>query len=175
MNLRGVLTLFSILFLLPNTVAAMHIIGGEITYECLGDAPNNSKRYRFTMRIYRDCLGNGAPYDDPAEMAIYSGLPNGSTFTTVQTFQVFNPVITTLQPVPPDCIAQIPTVCVQQAIYTFERTLPVLANASYFIVYQRCCRNLTISNLINPGDVGATYAMELTAAAQIACNNSPKF
>lgn len=175
MNLRGTLTLFSILFLAPTISSAMHIIGGEITYECLGDAPNNSKRYRFIMKIYRDCLGNGAPYDDPAEMAIYSGVPNGSTFTTVQTFQVFNPIITEIEPIPPDCIAQIPTVCVQQAIYTFERTLPVLANASYFIVYQRCCRNLTISNLINPGDVGATYAMEITAAAQGVCNNSPVF
>lgn len=178
MTARGIFTLLTVLFLLPKTMLAMHIIGGEITYECLGgvgDAPNMLKKYRFTMKIYRDCLGNGADYDNPAEMAIYSGLPNGTTFTEVLTFQVYNPKITKLLPVPPDCIAQIPTVCVQQAIYTFEQTLPVLPNASYFIVYQRCCRNLTISNLINPGDVGATYAMELTAAAQIACNNSPVF
>ncbi|HRI61751.1 MAG TPA: PKD domain-containing protein, partial [Saprospiraceae bacterium] len=175
MTTRGIFTLFVLLILFPQIALSMHIIGGEITYECLGDAPNGAKRYRFIMKIYRDCLGNGADYDDPAEMAIYRGLPNGTTFTTVQNFQVFNPVITKLVPTPPDCIAQVPPVCVQQAIYTFERTLPVLLTESYFIVYQRCCRNLTISNLINPGDVGATYAMELTPAAQGVCNDSPVF
>ncbi len=154
---------------------AMHIIGGEITYECLGDAPNNSKRYRFIMKIYRDCLGNGAPYDNPAEMAIYRGVTGGMDFTSVQNFQVYSPIITKLTPIPPECIAEIPAVCVEQAIYTFERTLPILQNESYFIVYQRCCRNLTITNLINPGDIGATYMMELTPAAQSQCNDSPVF
>lgn len=175
MTLRGIFALLTLLFFLPDIAFSMHIIGGEITYECLGDAPNNSKRYRFIMKIYRDCLGSGADYDNPAEMAIYRGTPGGTVFTTVQNFKVSNPIITNLVPVPPECIAQIPNVCVQQAIYTFERVLPVLADESYFIVYQRCCRNLTISNLINPGDVGATYAMELTAAAQSVCNDSPVF
>jgi len=175
MTFRGILTLLTLLSFFPKNAFSMHIIGGEITYECLGDAPNNSKRYRFTMKIYRDCLGSGAYFDIPAEMAIYRGLPGGSSFVSVQNFQTSSPVVTQLVPIPPDCIAQIPNVCVEQAIYTFERVLPVLQNESYFIVYQRCCRNLTISNLINPGDVGATYAMELTAAAQNVCNNSPVF
>lgn len=167
----------ALLILMPEIGSAMHIIGGEITYECLGDAPNNSRRYRFTMKIYRDCLGGGAPYDNPAEMAIYQGLPGGGqgSYSLYQAFDVPSPVITNLPATPPECIATIPNVCVQQAIYTFELTLPILQNESYYIVYQRCCRNVTIANIIMPGDTGATYAMELTAAAQNACNNSPVF
>ena len=37
---------------------AAHIIGGEITYRCMG---NNN--YEFTMKIYRDCFGQGADFD----------------------------------------------------------------------------------------------------------------
>ncbi|HTN17541.1 MAG TPA: hypothetical protein VL092_07675, partial [Chitinophagaceae bacterium] len=31
---------------------ASHIVGGEITYVCLG-----GNRYKITISIYRDCLG----------------------------------------------------------------------------------------------------------------------
>lgn len=175
MILRGIFKILALTALtgLPEIALSMHIIGGEITYECLGDAPNNSKRYRFIMKIYRDCNGNGAAYDNPAEMAIYRGSVSNNNL--YQAFQVFGPAISNLVPVPPDCIAQIPNVCVQQAVYTFERTLPISANESYFIVYQRCCRNITISNVIDPGDIGATYMIELTPKAQEFCNNSPVF
>lgn len=173
--MRGIFIALTLLIFTPEISSAMHIIGGEITYECLGDAPNNSRRYRFTMKIYRDCLGNGADYDNPAEMAIYQGLPGASNYSLYQTFQAFNPVIMGIPPVPPECIASIPNVCVQQATYTFERVLPILQAESYFIVYQRCCRNVTITNIISPGDIGATYMMELTAAAQNVCNDSPVF
>lgn len=176
MVLRGIFSFFSIIVLccLPVISSGMHIIGGEITYECLGDAPNNQRQYRFTMKIYRDCQGNGAFFDSPAEMAIYQG-----TLSNNLEFAKFQAALLSVQPLIPDtpnCVDKFPSnVCVEQAIYTFTRTLPVMTTGSYFIVYQRCCRNLSISNLINPGDIGATYMIELTAAAQQQCNNSPVF
>jgi gliding motility-associated-like protein len=179
MNFRRIISicLTLLVYCFPEKLSAMHIIGGEITYECLGDAPNNSRRYKFTMKIYRDCLGNGADYDNPAEMAIYQGIPGGGpgSYVRIQVFQAFSPSITNILPVPPDCIASIPNVCVQQAIYTFERVLPILTNESYYVVYQRCCRNVTINNIITPGDIGATYMTELNPEAQAVCNNSPVF
>ncbi|MBK8193823.1 MAG: gliding motility-associated C-terminal domain-containing protein [Lewinellaceae bacterium] len=152
----------------------MHIIGGEITYECLGDAPNNQRQYRFTMKIYRDCQGNGAAFDNPAEMAIYQGsLSNNNLFIT---FTVNTMGIKPLEADTPACVDKFPSnVCVEQATYVFTRTLPILQTGSYFIVYQRCCRNTSITNILTPGDVGATYMVELTAAAQQQCNNSPVF
>lgn len=158
--------------LTPLALEARHIIGGEITYECLGPGPGNSRQYRFKMKVYRDCLGNGAEFDNPAQFAIYRGTYSNNSF--VQSFEVGNPVITALIPDTPNCVQQIPFVCVQQAIYTFNVTLP-LSTQSYFMVYQRCCRNETISNLISPGDVGATYMVEITGDAQQLCNNSPVF
>ncbi|MBV6652453.1 MAG: hypothetical protein KI786_01770, partial [Mameliella sp.] len=54
---------FSIFFLslFSNPLSAAHIIGGEITYECLGwtngDPSTGTRTYQFYMNIYRDCQG----------------------------------------------------------------------------------------------------------------------
>ncbi len=151
---------------------ARHIIGGEITYEYIGTNAAGHNIYRFTMKVYRDCFGGGAPYDNPAEMAIYRGTQSNNVLQ--EAFRIFSPVIRRLTPVPPPCVTQLPAVCVEEGIYTFERALPVI-NESYFIVYQRCCRNQTIRNIVNPGDIGATYYVELTPAAQQLRNSSPVF
>ncbi|MEM1219380.1 MAG: PKD domain-containing protein [Bacteroidota bacterium] len=65
-------------------------------------------------------------------------------------------------------------VCVEEGVYQFALTLPI-SPESYHISYQRCCRNNTITNIVFPGDVGATYTMDLTPTAQFVCNNSPVF
>ncbi len=157
---------------LTSRLHARHIIGGEITYEYIGTNAAGHNIYRFTMKVYRDCFGGGAPYDNPAEMAIYRGTPSNNVLH--EAFRIFSPVIRRLNPVPPPCVTQLPAVCVEEGIYTFERALPVI-NESYFIVYQRCCRNQTIRNIVNPGDIGATYYVELTPAAQQLRNSSPTF
>ena len=175
MNRTSIFSRFALfaLLLCPAMVEARHIIGGDITYVCLGETTPGMKRWRFTMHIYRDCYGNGANFDTPAEFAIYKGSEtNNSLFST---YSISNYDYTKLIPDTPQCVTNIPLVCVEQAVYTFEDELPVLTNESYFIVHQRCCRNNTITNIVNPGDVGATYFIELNPEAMAVCNNSPTF
>lgn len=164
---------FFALFLLPAATEARHIIGGDITYTYLGEPSPGMKRWRFTMHIYRDCYGNGANFDVPAVFAIYQGTEQNNSLHSV--YNVSNYDYTKLIPDTPQCVTNIPLVCVEEAVYSFEATLPVLTNESYFVEYQRCCRNNTITNIINPGDVGATYFIELTPDAMAANNNSPTF
>jgi gliding motility-associated-like protein len=180
------LTIVIISFLAFFNAQAAHIIGGEITYVCLG---NN--QYEFTMRIYRDCASSGALFDsDPSSqtvgtVTIYedgsnvafdldpgSGVSDG-------TIDLNTPVITTIPPdVSNPCLIIPDNVCVEEGIYQFTVTLPNNP-LSYHIVYQRCCRNNSISNIILPGDTGATYTIELTPEAQqtsAGCvNDSPTF
>ncbi len=166
------LLLLAILWTFPFWLQAAHIIGGEINYECLGN-----DNYRFHMTIYRDCAGNGAPFDGaahspfPATLTIYKG-DNPAPYAIIE---LGEPTITNI---PPDlsnpCLIAPPGVCVEEGVYTFTLHLPYIGE-SYHIVYQRCCRNNTISNILNPGDTGATFYMELTAEAQQVCNNSPVF
>lgn len=158
----------------PFSLLAKHIIGGDITYKYVGDSGANAKIWRFTMKIYRDCNGGGAAFDSDASISIYQGTYTSNTL--FDDFSVNFNDFTLLIPDTPQCVTQIPNVCVQEAVYVFERTLPVSASGdSYFVVYQRCCRNESISNIVNPGGVGATYMVELTREAQLVNNNSPTF
>ena len=158
---------------------AFHIIGGEIYYECLGDDPNNPgfKIYRFTLKIYRDCAGGGQNFDS---------LP-GETIGTISVFKgdEVDPFIPTINLNAPDivfidpdagnpCLIVPPNICAQEGTYEFEVSLEVVTE-SYYISYQRCCRNSTITNIYNPDDTGATYTVEITPKGQLECNNSPVF
>ena len=158
------------LMALPSQAA--HIIGGVITYQCLGEG-----NYRFTMRLYRDCGGTGALFDSApgapfaGTVSIYEG-NSSSEFTNV----ILPPP--TIINVPPDvsnpCLDPPDDVCVEEGVYVFDVNLPV-SSQSYHIVYQRCCRNDGIANIVSPEATGATYSIELRPAAQQACNSSPTF
>ncbi len=160
---------------LPAGLWAMHIIGGELTYEYLGEF-NGNNRYRFTMFVYRDCNSGGAPLDNNANIAVYRGTySNNVLFTTYINSNAIPLSSASFIPIePPPCVQNVPNVCVQQGKYVFTKDLPI-SNQSYFIVYQRCCRNNTISNILTPGDVGATYFVEITPLAQQVKSSSPVF
>jgi gliding motility-associated-like protein len=152
---------------------AKHIVGGVITYKCLGNG-----KYDFTMKIYRDCNCTGcANFDDPAFIAIYNC--SGSACNLLRQTDFFlrvnaSPQSVTRVPAPNYPCLIPPNVCVEEAIYRFQADLP-LSPDSYHVTYQRCCRNETINNIVAPDDVGATYTIEITPQAQQLCNNSPEF
>ena len=161
-----------------TTSEAKHIIGGEVTYVCLGEDPNDasSNLYTFTMVVYRDCRPGtgGAGFDSPAAIAIYrSGmLGNGQAIANLAVN-----ITGSVERIPLDdhpCLIPPDDICVEKAVYVFQLSLQELPE-SYHIIYQRCCRNETISNIYTPGDVGATYTIELTPKAQEICNDSPVF
>lgn len=164
--------LLTVMFL-PAIVEAKHIIGGDMTYECLGVVTPGIKRWRFTLHIYRDCLGGGPDFDQPIPVAVYRGKEDNNWL--YKSFDVYYDQSATLIPDTPQCVSNLPWVCVEEAVYEFTQDLPVLTDSSYFIVHQRCCRNETITNILGPGDVGATYSIELTAEAMAVSNNSPIF
>lgn len=175
MNLSAKITRPFLVLLLMVAFAAFaqaaHIIGGVFYYECLGNG-----KYLITFKLYRDCNGGGAPFDSGpgsqilGTVSIYHGNSNVE-FTRVE---LSAPLIKNIDPNNSNPCLIPPNVCVQEGVYTFQVTLPV-STQSYHIVYQRCCRNNTITNILNPGETGATYWLELTPEAQAVCNNSPVF
>ncbi len=160
------LALFCLLF---TSSWAKHIIGGVVYYECLGNG-----KYKFTMKIYRDCNGGGAEYDKDASISVYKGsmLSAALLTTSAENYDLRTNVN------PPDlpCITLPPNICVEEAVYNWETTFADFpSKESYIVVYQRCCRNNSITNINNPQDAGATYMIEITPEAQKVCNNSPVF
>lgn len=146
-------------------VSAMHIVGGEITYTYIG---NNS--YHIKVKVYRDCASNGAQFDNPLHLGIFSatGLDQVIGIPFVGSSPVNDPLVA-------PCIVPPDNVCVEFAIYETDVILPV-SPGGYDIVYQRCCRNSSIVNINFPDQTGATYVTHIDPSNNLAqINNAASF
>ena len=158
--------LFLFLFLLSKIADATHIVGGEIYYDYLGG--NN---YKIFMKVYRDCL-NGIPQlDNPAFLTVFDA--NGNVVTTLQVSLLNNSQVPATNNSPCAPTAQ-GNACVEEGLYETTVNLPPLTGG-YYIAYQRCCRNGTILNLVNPGGVGTTYWEHIPGPEMAVINSSPRF
>tara|TARA_B110000858_G_scaffold120937_1_gene138029 strand:+ start:309 stop:3977 length:3669 start_codon:yes stop_codon:yes gene_type:complete len=54
--MKKLILVISLLFFTFNTVKATHLMGGEITWECIKVGPDAGK-YIFNVKVYRDCQG----------------------------------------------------------------------------------------------------------------------
>ncbi len=149
-------------------------MGGEVTYRHIGGT-----RYEITIDLYQDCLGGAEKdkvisEDNPAFLAVYF---TGSTspFINFDTIRV-GPAASIDVPAnfSNSCINQAPTVCLKRQRFRKEYNFPPSATG-YTIVYQRCCRNNTIVNIINPGNTGATYYCIIPPVGTAPANNSAVF
>ncbi len=159
---------------LGSLLNARHIVGGEIYYECVGHGSlPDTRNYMLTMKIYRDCAGNGAEFDNPAQIGIYSYINGVYQFVFLR--NINHGVIKDLEFVENPCLILPPNVCVEEASYIINlNNLPIIAG-SYILSWQRCCRNNTINNINAPNNTGATYTIEITEEAQRTCNSGPYF
>ncbi len=166
---RFIPLIFLFFVLLPGKGNATHIVGGEMTYTCLGN-----DQYEIKLTIFRDCF-NGNPlafFDDPAKIGIYN-----SFGVLIDSLLIpFDPMLNdTLDPVLSDsCLVVPPNVCVHTTTYTGIKTLPQIPGG-YQLIYQRCCRNFTIVNIVGPLDTGATFGVNISESALNECNSSALF
>lgn len=144
---------------------AAHLVGGDLSYTCTG---NND--YRIRLRIYRDCAGGGAQFDADVDIAVYDinnvlikeiNIVKGPT-VTLSASATGNP-----------CETAPPSSCTEYADYIITDNLPPLAGG-YTLTWQRCCRNNSIQNILNPGSEGNTYTVTIPDN-DVGCNNSPQF
>lgn len=157
--------------LIALTANASHIVGGYMRYKCMGGA-----NYQFTMVLYRDCYSGGSPFDsdfnNSAPFAATVTLYAGNSQLPLQTISLAAPVVEQVQ-MGPNCSPQ-PFICYERGTYVFNASLPA-SNEPIHIVYQRCCRNPTISNVQPPSTIGQTWTISVTPEARTACNTSPVF
>ncbi len=178
MRIFSLLIITTTWFISIGAIEAKHIIGGDMFYKCIRvDTVAKRVNFRVTLKMYRDCSNlQGAPYDESAQIGIYEKLPNGNYRIVRELTVNLTKPIKSIDPATSNpCLIVPPSVCVQEGIYEFSTgDLPIILN-SYYIAYQRCCRNETITNINLPGDSGAAFTIEITSEAQRNCNNSPQF
>lgn len=190
--MKKLLLLFFGLLFLGGSVFASHIIGGEMIYEFLSaDAAAGTKKYRITLRLFRDefCL-NCATMPPDVFIGIFNndasrtqvkgpggpGNTRGPHFYVKKTGNEEAIEITQ-----PNCILNAPQLRYNVANYSFEVDLPD-SKDGYTASYQTCCRVTPLQNVANDPEnnrgTGSTYGCTIPGTAQLGdagINNSPQF
>src|SRR5688572_1602759 len=147
------------------TSDATHIVGGELYYTYLG---NN--QYRIQLTVYRDCFYGVPPFDQPALVGVWNA--NNNFLFSVNLFPndsaTIPPIINSPCFIPPT------NVCYRVCNYFTTITLGPTAGG-YQLAYQRCCRNQTILNIIDPLDVGAAFYCYIPGTGAFPNNSNPQF
>jgi gliding motility-associated-like protein len=144
---------------------ATHIVGGELNYKNLG-----SNNYEIRMTIYRDACVGQVGFDDPGSLGIFDS-SNNLIFQYFMTPRDSGDV----PPILYDPCTDVPVFfCYKYCHYIDTINLPPQVGG-YQLVYQRCCRNQNIVNLINPQSVGATYTAFVPGPEVVAINSNPVF
>lgn len=161
------------LILSSGSLIASHVVGGNLTYKCLGNS-----RYEVTLEFRRDCFNGAqdAQFDNPASIGIFD--QNGFLIEILgnggQILIPFAADDTLNETLTSECNVIGGDVCVQTTTYRDTIILP-FRTGGYFLAYQRCCRNFTLNNIQDPLNTGATYWIRVTELALQQCNSSPTF
>ncbi|MBL7922843.1 MAG: gliding motility-associated C-terminal domain-containing protein [Bacteroidia bacterium] len=142
---------------------AYHIAGGDLTTRWLG-----GNTYEIRLTLYRDCSNPNAANFDPT-IIIGAYTLNGSVLQ--DSFHVDLTSITPLQLAGAGCLPP-PEVCMEQGDYIRTVQLPP-SSGGYYLVWERCCRNITVTNLLLPGQTGMAFYHEM--ADPSLQNSSPTF
>jgi gliding motility-associated-like protein len=176
--MKKFLTLSFFLFLFSDSFAS-HISGGELIYEYLGPGSANSKRYRITLKLFRDnnCT-NCAVMPGHVIIAIYNNDNNSHIASSPFNVSKLSESNVPVSP-PPVCMEDPPLLNYSIAIYEVTVDLPNNANG-YTGAYQTCCRITPMENVSTvppPGQgEGSTYVCTIPGTNQFAgINSSPQF
>jgi len=159
-----------VLLLLSAYASATHIVGGEFEILHLeGD------RYLFRQIQYFDVInGNPEAKDQVINASIFRKSDNVFVTSVVMYYQSENLVPYTN----PQCTDD--RLVTNRIVYTAEKILdPELFSdpQGYYMVWERCCRNNIITNIIKPDETGQTFYIEfppIRRDGQAFRNSSPQ-
>lgn len=162
---KSLLILLTIFFMVPLAKAS-HIVGGEISVQWVGPTQND---FQIQVRVFRSCQSGSAGM--PTSVGV--DLHDLGTYSTVTSWSLSSPVITTNIPFSDPCFTPV-GICVDQGLFTQNVTIPDNASGNgYFLEYQICCRNSGVINLATPTSDGMTFYCEIPNPADPgALNNS---
>lgn len=146
------------------TARATHIVGGEITYRHI-----SNDNFEIRLDLYVDCV-NGSPQaiaiDSNAMIGIFD--TSGTLLTSMLASRGLPQRINSVNY---NCVVPPTNACVDRYSYFYNVILPQIPGG-YIVSFQRCCRNNTINNIINPGNTGATYWTSIPDTSQTQGYNS---
>lgn len=176
-----ILSFTTILF---SEIRASHLMGGEITWNCVGGG-----QYVFTMKLYRDCNGINGPGSVLLRVKFHPSVSSIPLSLISQTdispaCNAGGPAIScTLaesQPGWPSSASAIAGAVQESVFQSAPISLPgVPPVGGWHFYYSDCCRNPAITNLTSAGGYGFTLRAVMYAYSGMNANpcfdSSPKF
>jgi gliding motility-associated-like protein len=167
--LSGLLIGFLVLVALDTQ--ADHIIGGDMTLTYSG----TPGQYALGLNMFVDLSGRasnrpvGGDFDP--RCYIYRKRDNQLVLTTTLPFKNVQVLFNPNNP----CASQVK---LQLAVWEYSGTINMPATQfndpqGYYAIYQRCCRNGNLSNILNPGATGTTFRLDFSLPA--VPNSTPVF
>ena len=148
--MKYILTLLALSF--SAVAMATHLLGGELRY-----SQTSESTYLVELIVYRDCGPNnvnGTSFDPQAFIGLWDGEGEiGIGDVLVADLDVAS--VVQIDPIefPNGVCASVPSVCVERASYFVTINLPS-SSYGYDLVWQRCCRSPSVTNLQNSLGVG---------------------
>ena len=146
---KVLLYIFVALMASPFLTRATHIMGGEITWECLSNG-----QYQFNMKIYRDCNGINLGTSQVIHVLNHPGLSQ-FTMNLIQQKDISPTCWDTAQQI--GCAGGGSGAVEEFIFQSNPMTISgVPPTAGWVFYWSSCCRNFAIDNLSNPGSKGHT-------------------
>jgi gliding motility-associated-like protein len=162
-----------LLFFATIQASATHIVGGEFQLRHKG---LRGPEYTLTLNLYFDEINGSRDAEDPIVRAAVFSKRTNQLITNFVLPKVSQQQVSYSNPT-----------CTNSRLRTRQITYSadISLNAStfndaegYYVIWERCCRNVVISNINNPGAAGNTFYMEfpaVTSDGNAFINSSPVF
>jgi len=148
-----------VLMLVPKAAGATHIVGGELELQ-----HRSGSSYTLSLNLYFDAVnGNAAALDQDVTAGIFAKA------TSQRIANVVLPLVsnTFVSYTNPACA--VGGLSTRKLVYSQDITLDAAIYtqaAGYYVAVERCCRNLTITNIRNPGAAAQTFYLEFPAVVR---------
>jgi gliding motility-associated-like protein len=171
MKNRLILSIVLLLCLLE--ARATHIVGGQLFFTENKGAYYN---YNIGLTMYFDARnGNPGAEDEFVNIYVFRKRDNAA-MAAVQVPKIGRKSVSYTNPL---CgIASTETIMITYALDVRAESASFNDPGGYYIVWDRCCRNGTITNLKSPGDAGSLFYLEFPPIEKNKVafhNSSPKF
>jgi hypothetical protein len=153
------LLLLALLLLSAPAARATHIVGGEMDLQYL-----RGNTYQLTLNLYFDAVkGSPGALDTDLTAGIFDKATNRSMQTVVlplisNTFVSYTNPACTIGDLSTKAIVYRSTIELPPGTYNGAQ--------GYYVAVERCCRNISISNIVVPANAAQTFYLEFPAVVR---------
>ncbi len=155
---------FLLIISCKTEVNCNHILGGELSYECIGEGSSSNKRiFKVHTTFYQEC---SLPIFDIVSLTAWQNEEYSSITSTLEEYEQ-------VQDKGYVCTEISSTSCYNKVTYSSEIELNVVSS-DFHIMLADCCRTDDIINCQASWE-GTLIPLDFTSNAIEQCNNSPSF